>query len=119
MKRPCTTPGCPALVVVPARTCTQHEHRKRSPLPKAPSNPIYGTGRWKAARLAFLRLHPYCVECGQPATIVDHVVPHKGDAGLFWASTNWQPLCVSHHSTKTAREDGGFGNPTRTKARGG
>jgi 5-methylcytosine-specific restriction protein A len=28
---------------------------------------------------------------------------------LFWDSSNWQPLCHECHSSKTAREDGGFG----------
>nr|WP_313208501.1 HNH endonuclease [Stenotrophomonas geniculata] len=27
--------------------------------------------------------------------------------------SNWQTLCVPCHSTKTAREDGGFGNVRR------
>jgi 5-methylcytosine-specific restriction protein A len=29
---------------------------------------------------------------------------------LFWDQSNWQPLCHTCHSKKTAREDGGFGN---------
>ncbi|MFR3634507.1 MAG: HNH endonuclease [Sutterella sp.] len=36
--------------------------------------------------------------------------PHKGDMALFWDQSNWQPLCHTCHSKKTAREDGGFGN---------
>ena len=43
-----------------------------------------------------------------PATVVDHIVPHKGDKKLFWDSGNWQPLCGPCHSRKTAKEDGGF-----------
>ncbi|WP_232338165.1 MULTISPECIES: HNH endonuclease [Bordetella] len=30
---------------------------------------------------------------------------------LFWDTSNWQGLCWSCHSIKTAREDGGFGHP--------
>lgn len=30
---------------------------------------------------------------------------------LFWDPSNWQPLCAGCHSTKTAKEDGGFGRP--------
>ncbi len=33
----------------------------------------------------------------EPATVVDHVVPHKGDADLFWDRDNWQPCCKWHH----------------------
>lgn len=39
-----------------------------------------------------------------PATVVDHVVPHRGDKDLFWDSEeNWQGLCTAHHNAKTAR----------------
>lgn len=70
--------------------------------------------RWRQARDAFLRKHPLCAECQRegrltPATDVDHIVPHKGDRARFWDSTNWQSLCATCHSSKTAREDGGFG----------
>ncbi|WP_085981300.1 MULTISPECIES: HNH endonuclease signature motif containing protein [unclassified Paenibacillus] len=44
----------------------------------------------------------------EPATVVDHITPHKGDMGLFWDQGNWQPLCATCHSIKTAKEDGGF-----------
>jgi 5-methylcytosine-specific restriction protein A len=30
---------------------------------------------------------------------------------LFWDGANHQALCKPCHSTKTAREDGAFGNP--------
>ena len=49
------------------------------------------------------------------ATIVDHIVPHKGDLALFYDQTNWQSLCKRHHDIKTAAEDGGFGNKKRFK----
>lgn len=45
----------------------------------------------------------------EPATCVDHVVPHKGDMEVFWQEDNWMALCDSHHAEKTATEDGGFG----------
>ena len=74
--------------------------------------------RWRKARETYLIRHPLCVDCvaeGRPsaATVVDHIIPHKGDSGLFWDSVNnWAPRCVRHHNAKTAREDGGFNNPT-------
>ena len=38
------------------------------------------------------------------ATVVDHVVPHRGDPELFWDETNWPPACKPCHDAKTARE---------------
>lgn len=44
------------------------------------------------------------------ATVVDHVIPHRGDMELFWDSDNWQSMHKQCHDKKTASEDGGFGN---------
>lgn len=60
--------------------------------------------RWQKARTGYLRNHPLCAMCTaegrvERATVVDHIVPHKGDMKLFWQSENWQPLCASHHSS--------------------
>jgi 5-methylcytosine-specific restriction endonuclease McrA len=41
--------------------------------------------------------------CGNAATVVDHIIPHKGDRKLFWSRANWQPLCVSCHSSRKQR----------------
>ena len=68
------------------------------------------TGKWEKERKAYLADHPFCDCCGAPATVVDHIKPHKGDKRLFWSRSNWQPLCASCHGRKTARQDGGFGN---------
>lgn len=77
----------------------------------------YGSD-WQKARKQFLRLNPLCKDCAAesrvvPAMVVDHIIPHKGDQVLFWDQDNWQPLCKSHHSQKTARQDGGFGNQVK------
>ena len=63
-------------------------------------------GRWRKARIAFLQRNPLCVECMRkgvltPATVVDHIIPHRGDKDLFWNEENWQPLCKSCHDRKT------------------
>jgi 5-methylcytosine-specific restriction protein A len=50
-----------------------------------------------------------------PATVVDHIVPHRGNQKLFWDRKNWQSLCKTHHDRKTAQESG-F---TSRKAAGG
>lgn len=55
-----------------------------------------------------------CAMCNRaPATDLDHKIPHRGNADLFWAASNWQGLCHPCHSEKTAREDSGFGNQPR------
>jgi 5-methylcytosine-specific restriction enzyme A len=65
--------------------------------------------RWREARLSHLAEQPLCVACQradpprvEPATVVDHVVPHRGDQGLFWDRDNWQSLCKRCHDQKTA-----------------
>ena len=76
------------------------------------------TWKWTKARNGYMSRHPLCVHCEargviRLATDLDHIIPHKGDMDLFWQRSNWQGLCKSCHSTKTAKEDGGFGNRTR------
>ena len=68
--------------------------------------------KWRAARLAYLREHPLCVMCQADghvtaATVVDHIVPHRGDQTLFWRRSNWQSLCAMHHSRDKQREEQG------------
>lgn len=90
--------------------------RERNPV-KRPSSAQRGYGRkWAEAARAFLIEHPHCVDCSAEgkqvsATVVDHHIPHKGDRRLFWDRSNWQGLCRTHHAVKTAKYDGGFGNP--------
>jgi 5-methylcytosine-specific restriction protein A len=62
----------------------------------------------------YLKQHPLCVKCLEEgkitiATVVDHIIPHKGDMVLFWQVENHQALCKRCHAIKTAKEDGGFG----------
>ncbi len=58
----------------------------------------------------WLAEHPFCAECGREGmiragTVVDHIIPHKGNRELFNDSEhNWQTLCTPHHNTKTADE---------------
>ncbi len=54
--------------------------------------------------------NPFCVKCFDQgkmveATVVDHIVPHRGEHELFWDQSNWQPLCKTCHDKKTMRED--------------
>ena len=72
---------------------------------------LYGAA-WQLARRGFLAEHPlcaYCIKSGRTAaaTVVDHVVPHKGDLTLFWDRSNWQPLCKRCHDAVKQREEAG------------
>lgn len=89
----------------------EHERDKN----RGSSNERGYTSRWRVYRALYLKQNPLCVECMKeykyvPATVVDHIIPHKGDKKLFWDKNNHQTLCKHCHDVKTAREDGGFGN---------
>ena len=64
-------------------------------------NTQYST-RWKRQARAFIGAYPLCVSClceGRitSSRVVDHIVPHGGDAGLFWDIENLQALCKTCH----------------------
>ncbi|WP_258874539.1 HNH endonuclease signature motif containing protein [Cupriavidus taiwanensis] len=85
--------------------------------------------RWQKERAAHLREHPFCEYClremrisaasvaavilecagrGLSApygNVVDHRIPHRGDQMLFWDRSNWQTLCVFHHSGAKQKEE--------------
>ncbi|MBC3411292.1 MULTISPECIES: HNH endonuclease [Pseudomonas] len=66
--------------------------------------------RWQKARDRHLRANPLCVYCAKvgktaAASVVDHIIPHRGDQALFWDEGNWQSLCgPCHSSVKQAEE---------------
>lgn len=71
-------------------------------------------GRWQRARATYLTAHPLCVLCQQmgrivAATVVDHIVPHRGDQALFWDRANWQSLCKSCHDGAKQQAEKGRG----------
>jgi 5-methylcytosine-specific restriction protein A len=110
-KHPCSYPGCTALTG--AARCDRHrkqdrkEHEKRRGHAAARG---YGHN-WRIASKAFLAHNPLCIECLKQrrlvaATVIDHIIPHKGNSALFWNQDNWQALCKRCHSRKTAISDG-------------
>lgn len=60
---------------------------------------------WEKYRKRFLEINSRCYCCGNVATVVDHLVPHKGDEKLFKQLDNHIPLCEKHHNTVTALFD--------------
>ena len=109
-RKPCTWPGCPALVSDGNRC---QAHKRQAEQQRGSAHERGYTTAWTKARAAYLCAHPLCKVClpmAVAATVVDHIVAHKGDKALFWDSANnWQPLCKPCHDRKTATEDGGFG----------
>lgn len=114
----CLWPGCGKKTL--SRYCEQHtkqtadDSRARSNRKdkKRPSAWKRGyDARWRRYRLVFLTDNPWCAKCEGlvPATVVDHIISHRGDYDLFWDEGNHEGLCTTHHNVKTATEDGGFG----------
>ena len=115
--RPCHYQGCPNLTDHPRGYCPLHLSGKyREEDSKRPPSHERGYDRhWRRARVRYLREHPLCVICLADeritaATVVDHIIPPKGDYELFWGGDNWQSLCKVHHDQKTAKQDGAFDN---------
>lgn len=117
---PCRHPGCAALVATPGY-CDKHQADVRQWDNAARARGRQGRRalctndpRWRALRATVLREEVLCVMCHKigrirVATVVDHI---NGDA-MDNDRSNLQSLCVRCHAVKTAREDGGFGNPRR------
>lgn len=106
----CRYPGCGELTS--NGYCDKHKKIKDAERETATQRGY--NARWRKARVAYLASHPLCVRCNEQgrltqATVVDHIIPHKGNYKLFWDINNWQPLCKQCHDKKTAAEDGGFG----------
>ncbi len=119
--RACATPGCPVRVA--HGHCPQHARpivaraQQWADDHRANSNARGYTRGWSRRRTRFLRQYPLCGmrAGGRPpvmsvchaegrttaGTIVDHVVPHRGDRALFDNEENWQTLCAACHSRKT------------------
>lgn len=74
----------------------------------------YSTAEWKRLRLNQLTKAPFCHFCAQlqirsPATVADHITPHKGNKELFFDPNNLQSLCKTcHDSTKKRFENSGI-----------
>jgi len=61
----------------------------------------YCRAEWRRRRAHQLRLSPLCKMCQEqgvvrPATVVDHVEPHRGDYNKFRLGA-LQSLCLDHH----------------------
>lgn len=106
--RPCSRPRCPHLVPCPDHGSGARTYQERQQA--EPWRALYKTRRWQRLRRLKLSSAPLC-QCeacaaGRPrlATVVDHIVPHRGDRGLFYDWDNLQSMAKACHDRKTARE---------------
>lgn len=77
----------------------------------------YKTARWRSIRASQLSHHPLCALCLKagrvtPATVCDHIDPHRGDEDNFWSGP-FQSLCDQapwrcHSSKKQQQEAIGY-----------
>jgi 5-methylcytosine-specific restriction enzyme A len=70
----------------------------------------YKSRSWKKRRAQQLRKEPLCAMClavgkAIPATVADHIVPHRGDWNSF-RSGALQSLCKAHHDSAKWLEEG-------------
>ena len=122
--RPCRFPGCSKTTTTEDGYCPIHRKLLSQKFERTRETAVqrgYST-RWHKARRMFLNAHPLCMRCllsgtTTPATIVDHIKPHRGDDALFWDESNWQSLCGTCHRIKTASMSGDnvFGNVPKEK----
>ncbi|MAZ17899.1 MAG: HNH endonuclease [Ahrensia sp.] len=73
--------------------------------------PLYKTAQWQRIRERQLSEQPLCERClameiVEPATVVHHKVPHKGDRDIFFRGP-FESLCKPHHDSHGQLEDHG------------
>ena len=107
-KIPCAHPNCPELVEPGEKYCKKHQALHPKEIRDATKRGY--DARWRKERELYLAAHPLCERCKEKgkytkATIVDHIIPHRGDPELFWDPNNWQALCKPCHDKKTWNED--------------
>ncbi len=109
--RPCRHPGCRTLVS--GGYCDKHRPQNQRGESEA-WHGLYSRRMWQKLRGQQLLREPFCqnpkcrsIEAkGRPAraTVVDHIVPHRGDMALFTAEGTLQSLCKPCHDRKTMLE---------------
>ena len=124
----CGHPGCGNLTSAGKCSVPANVYRKQREERRLNSHDRGYDKRWRRESAAHRFLNPLCADPyrahgGRPtaAEVTDHIVPHRGNAALFWDKSNWQSLCKPCHDRKTATEDGGFGHARadREAPRGG
>jgi len=96
----CRYLGCNKRAIKGSGFCKEHQ----AMLNIRPSSVERGYNyKWNKYRKEYLKRHPYCAICHtRIATVVDHIIPHRGNKDLFWDKNNHQALCIYCHNRKTA-----------------
>ena len=112
-KVPCRHTLCPALLDKPG-FCKAHEAERFNGAREHDSRRGSSTQRgydyrWQKTRKGYLAKHPLCVHCQASgrvvaATEIDHIIPIQIDSNRKYDRENWQSLCKSCHSVKTAKD---------------
>lgn len=60
------------------------------------------SSKWDKASAGHIANDPLCRYCAlidvvEPATLTDHLYPHRGDQALFWNRTYWISCCKPCH----------------------
>lgn len=84
--RVCSFSGCYRLV--PRGYCEKHRLNQRQP-----TDPRYGTNRWRLYSRQRLLEHPWCVLCHSLAQVTDHIVPVTEAPERFFDPDNHRSLC--------------------------
>ena len=78
--------------------------------------------KWAQTAVSFRSDYPACGLCWENGKyvlpqVVDHWIPHRGDAGLFWDRQNWCPLCKNCHDGPKRRLELAWDDGTEPRAR--
>ena len=76
---------------------------------------LYWTSRWRKKAKAQIAAEPLCRRCKAkglaiPATVANHVTPHKGDINLFWNGPLESSCKPCHDGETHSEERRGFSN---------
>lgn len=113
-KKTCLTYGCRNLHTNRSGFCDscdakrkaaweEKAHRDRSALKRGYD------AKWAKFAKAYLNEHPVCAKCGQPARVVDHILPARIMMDAFgefdYDERYYQALCYRCNNLKGAYED--------------
>jgi len=108
-KKPCKNRDCVELVESHETYCARHKRNEARryekyyrPQTSREKKKAYNSEKWKKLRNEILSANPFCVECGERATEIDHLAAVEVDHPLFFARGNLRAMCKPCHSRKTA-----------------
>lgn len=113
LRRVCKKTGCSRLTDGNSKYCSLHRYleaednlKRQQYFASATSDyqTLYASAKWKALQQSQLRNYPQCEKCGEKATEVHHVIPHRGNEALFYDPSNLVSLCHTCHCEETRKE---------------